>query len=194
MFCFSKDRGNPANDGQRDGSLQRIWLHLGNKSVFSLCRRNGQPNIIEIIRLVLAWSLQMPNVQRRLWSSWMASSWRAGQWRWDTWRSARTRQQPAPSWTTTSWRELASTSAPQGDYSWWPGWQKVWVSALSPYSKIQNVPTGFVHSIFPSLGTGLKIPPAAQQALQMTGSMPFGNMPGPAGGYFSSFVVYLFRN
>ncbi|KAF7653697.1 hypothetical protein LDENG_00079650 [Lucifuga dentata] len=29
-------------------------------------------------------------------------------------------------------------------------------------------------------GTGLKIPPAAQQALQMTGSMPFGNIPGAA--------------
>lgn len=28
------------------------------------------------------------------------------------------------------------------------------------------------------LGTGLKIPPAAQQALQMTGSMAFGNIPG----------------
>ncbi|XP_024148755.1 RNA-binding protein 39b isoform X1 [Oryzias melastigma] len=29
-------------------------------------------------------------------------------------------------------------------------------------------------------GTGLKIPPAAQQALQMTGSIPFGNMAAPA--------------
>ncbi|XP_034393822.1 RNA-binding protein 39-like isoform X1 [Cyclopterus lumpus] len=29
-------------------------------------------------------------------------------------------------------------------------------------------------------GTGLKIPPAAQQALQMTGSIPFGNMSGPS--------------
>ncbi|KAM8831060.1 RNA-binding protein 39b isoform 2-T2 [Synchiropus picturatus] len=29
-------------------------------------------------------------------------------------------------------------------------------------------------------GTGLKIPPAAQQALQMTGSIPFGNVPPPA--------------
>ncbi|XP_068453361.1 RNA-binding protein 39b [Clinocottus analis] len=28
-------------------------------------------------------------------------------------------------------------------------------------------------------GTGLKIPPAAQQALQMTGSIPFGNIAGP---------------
>uniref|UniRef100_A0A8C4HCT9 RNA binding motif protein 39b n=1 Tax=Dicentrarchus labrax TaxID=13489 RepID=A0A8C4HCT9_DICLA len=30
-------------------------------------------------------------------------------------------------------------------------------------------------------GTGLKIPPAAQQALQMTGSIPFGNIAAPAG-------------
>uniref|UniRef100_A0A3Q1FPM2 RNA binding motif protein 39b n=1 Tax=Acanthochromis polyacanthus TaxID=80966 RepID=A0A3Q1FPM2_9TELE len=29
-------------------------------------------------------------------------------------------------------------------------------------------------------GTGLKIPPAAQQALQMTGSIPFGNIAAPA--------------
>ncbi|MED6251001.1 RNA-binding protein 39 [Ataeniobius toweri] len=29
-------------------------------------------------------------------------------------------------------------------------------------------------------GTGLKIPPAAQQALQMTGSIPFGGIPSPA--------------
>jgi len=33
---------------------------------------------------------------------------------------------------------------------------------------------------FPS-GTGLKIPPAAQQALQMTGAIPFGNMSGSSG-------------
>lgn len=33
----------------------------------------------------------------------------------------------------------------------------------------------------PSTGTGLKIPPAAQQALQMTGSIPFGNITAPAG-------------
>lgn len=32
-----------------------------------------------------------------------------------------------------------------------------------------------------SAGTGLKIPPAAQQALQMTGSIPFGGMGAPAG-------------
>lgn len=30
-------------------------------------------------------------------------------------------------------------------------------------------------------GTGLKIPPAAQQALQMTGAIPFGGMGSPAG-------------
>lgn len=33
----------------------------------------------------------------------------------------------------------------------------------------------------PATGTGLKIPPAAQQALQMTGSIPFGNIAAPAG-------------
>lgn len=32
-----------------------------------------------------------------------------------------------------------------------------------------------------STGTGLKIPPAAQQALQMTGSIAFGGIPPPAG-------------
>lgn len=36
-------------------------------------------------------------------------------------------------------------------------------------------------TIFLSTGTGLKIPPAAQQALQMTGSIPFGGIGAPAG-------------
>lgn len=47
---------------------------------------------------------------------------------------------------------------------------------------------------FPSIGTGLKIPPAAQQALQMTGSMPFGNMPGPAGdfSFLKKLLIYIY--
>lgn len=36
-------------------------------------------------------------------------------------------------------------------------------------------------SVSLSTGTGLKIPPAAQQALQMTGSMGFPNIGGPPG-------------
>lgn len=43
-------------------------------------------------------------------------------------------------------------------------------------------------------GTGLKIPPAAQQALQMTGSIPFGNMAAPGqcdGSFLSSVELWL---
>lgn len=44
-------------------------------------------------------------------------------------------------------------------------------------SKINPMQNNF----FLSTGTGLKIPPAAQQALQMTGSIPFGGIGAPAG-------------
>uniref|UniRef100_A0A8D3BW03 RNA binding motif protein 39b n=1 Tax=Scophthalmus maximus TaxID=52904 RepID=A0A8D3BW03_SCOMX len=45
-------------------------------------------------------------------------------------------------------------------------------------------------------GTGLKIPPAAQQALQMTGSIPFGNIAAPPGEAFrrhkKTFICLFF--
>ncbi|KAM4563074.1 RNA-binding protein 39b isoform 2-T4 [Odontesthes bonariensis] len=41
-------------------------------------------------------------------------------------------------------------------------------------------------------GTGLKIPPAAQQALQMTGSIPFGNMGAPSGELIRCKTVGVF--
>lgn len=45
-----------------------------------------------------------------------------------------------------------------------------------------------------SAGTGLKIPPAAQQALQMTGSIPFGNMAASGNKYWSScFIVWVLK-
>lgn len=76
-------------------------------------------------------SLQMQNVQKKLWSSWMALSWRDVQWRLAMWRSAQTRPQPAPSWITTSWRGQALTWEPPGACSSWPDWQKV-CSSLCP--------------------------------------------------------------
>lgn len=50
-------------------------------------------------------------------------------------------------------------------------------SAAFKVSKINPMQNNF----FLSTGTGLKIPPAAQQALQMTGSIPFGGIGAPAG-------------
>lgn len=67
----------------------------------------------------------MQNVQKKLWSSWMALSWLDVQWRSAMWLSARTRPRPARSWITMNWRGPASTWEPPVACSWWLDWQKV---------------------------------------------------------------------
>lgn len=119
-FCF-KDRRNPADDGQWDRTIQRIRVYIGKKGFCSCKILNHELGLV----LDFFVSLQMQNVQKKLWSSSTALSWLDAQWRSATWRSAQTHPRPAPSWTTMSWRGPASTWEPPDACSSWLAWLKV---------------------------------------------------------------------